>query len=129
MPGMTAVDIDAGPRLTKRKGPRLEKTVLAEVMLALRKHPRVARVWRAQAGLIHTGQQYMSIGNPGSPDIHGYLTDGRALFVECKRENTEPDERQQRWLDHAKAAGCVVFVARGKQDVAFNIPAQPRHTT
>ena len=82
-------------------------------------HPRVQRAYRMNTGagrlLFADGKQsqFIRFGSKGSPDIHGWLKDGTALFVECKRPTGRIRLEQSRWIEEARAAGCVAFIARG----------------
>lgn len=95
--------------------------------MALAMHPRVKRAYRMNTGagrLIFADQtksQFIRFGPKGSPDIHGWLTDGTALFVECKRPTGRIRPEQAKWIDEAREAGCVAFVARGVECVKENL--------
>jgi hypothetical protein len=107
-------------RLTKPEP--LEAQVLKAVLRALELHPAVAKVWRMNTGagqLVRKGgfSQFMRFGFPGSPDIYGYMADGRALYCEVKRPSGTLKPEQAQFLADAQAAGCVAFVARSVDDV------------
>ena len=72
----------------------LEKTVLAQVIKALRADPRVAHVERSQSGLLRDGDRFIRVGFRGKLDITGMLKSGRYFEVECKRPGAMPDVRQ-----------------------------------
>lgn len=106
-------------RLTKPEP--TEAQVLHAVLRALELHPRVAKVWRMNTGagnLQFKGgtSQFIRFGFPGSPDIHGYMRDGRALYCEVKRPSGELKPEQAQFIEQAQAAGCVAFVARSADD-------------
>lgn len=95
----------------------LESDVLADVMHVLEWHPKVAIVYRMNTGAIKRGSRYIRFGFKGSPDIHGVLKGGRALYCETKRPSTDLDEDQIKFRDKALAAGACWFVARRIDDV------------
>ena len=101
----------------------LEAQVLAAVLRALQHHPKVAKAWRMNTGAGHLSHQrggqsqFMRFGFKGSPDIHGYLTDGRALYAEVKRPSGKVTPEQEAFIADARKAGCVAFVARSVDDV------------
>ena len=100
-----------------------ERDILPGVLIALAMHPKVKRAYRMNTGagrLIFADQkksQFIRFGPKGSPDIHGWLQDGRALFVECKRPTGRIRAEQALWIEEAKKCGCAAFVARGIDDV------------
>ena len=100
-----------------------ENTVLASVLEALLYHPLVADAYRMNTGagkLLFadgTASRFIRFGKKGSPDIHGYLTDGRALFVETKRPSGRKRQEQIEWIEKARRHGCVAFFARRIEDV------------
>ena len=51
---------------------------------------------------------------PGWPDLTGYRrSDGRAVFIECKRpKNAKQSEQQKKFIELAKQAGCLAGFAR-----------------
>ena len=95
--------------------------------MALAMHPRVKRAYRMNTGagrLIFADQtksQFIRFGPKGSPDIHGWMTDGTALFVECKRPTGRLRAEQAAWIEAAKKDGCVAFVARSIDDVEAHL--------
>lgn len=104
----------------------LESQVLKAVLHALNVHPAVAKVWRQNtgAGQLTRGSrasQFIRFGFKGSPDIHGYMSDGRALYCEVKRPSGKLKPEQLTFLLEARRAGCVAFVARSVDDVIKNI--------
>ena len=100
-----------------------ESQVLKAVLRTLELHPLVSRAWRVNsgAGKLSYGNgktsQFMKFGFPGCPDIHGYLVDGRALYVEVKRPSGTIDTLQAEFITAAQKNGCVAFVARRIEDV------------
>lgn len=61
--------------------------------------------------------QPVRFGKKGLPDICGYLSDGRALYVECKASDGKLRPEQEAFLDRARKAGCVVILARSVDDL------------
>lgn len=107
-------------RLTKSEP--LEAQVLKTVLRTLELHPAVGKVWRMNTGagkLVRAGgaSQWIQFGFPGSPDIYGYMKDGRAIYCEVKRPSGRVKPEQAAFLQQAKAAGCVAFIARSADDV------------
>lgn len=99
------------------------------ILIALRKHPLVGWVGINNAS-DDRGRRATRLNQP---DLHGYLTDGRALFVEVKahsshhlnKDKSDRMERQEEWLAKARACGCVAFVAWGPWDVEEQLAALP----
>ncbi|HJV73141.1 MAG TPA: VRR-NUC domain-containing protein [Noviherbaspirillum sp.] len=99
-----------------------EAQVLQAVLRALELHPAVAKVWRMNTGagkLVHGNgaSQFIRFGFAGSPDIHGYMADGRALYCEVKRPSGKLKPEQAEFIQNAQKVGCVAFVARSVDDV------------
>ena len=100
-----------------------EAQVLRAVMQRLERHPAVARAWRQNSGAgmltrrSGAASQWIRFGFKGQPDVCGYLNDGRALFVEVKKPSGEVTPEQAEFLQSARSAGCVAFVARSVDDV------------
>lgn len=113
-------------RLTKPE-PK-EAQVLKAVLRALELHPAVSKVWRVNtgAGRLVRGNgasQFIRFGFAGCPDIHGYMVDGRAIYCEVKRPSGEVSQEQKEFIQRAKDAGCIAFVARGVDDVLKELKA------
>lgn len=100
-----------------------ERDILPGVLIALNMHPRVALAWRQNTGAGKfqypdgTTSQWIRFGPKGLPDLQGYLCDGTALYVECKRPGGKLRPEQREWIDRARSCGCVAFVAYGIDDV------------
>lgn len=99
-----------------------ESQVLQTVLRVLELHPLVSKVWRVNTGagkLVRSNgaSQFMRFGFPGCPDIHGYMKDGRAIYCEVKRPSGEVSTEQAAFIEQARKAGCVAFVARNVDDV------------
>lgn len=95
---------------------RYEADVLRDILSALRKHPRVARVERRQSGVFRDGERWIGVGRRGDPDITGILKGGRAFAIEVKRPGEEPNELQARRLEEIKAAGGVAGCAHSVEE-------------
>lgn len=99
-----------------------ETQVLKSVLRALELHSDVAKVWRVNTGagkLVRAGgaSQFIRFGFAGCPDIHGYMKDGRAIYCEVKRPSGVVSPEQLEFIQAAKKAGCVAFIARCFEDV------------
>lgn len=91
---------------------------------------RVAFWWRANVG---AGQfvnadgsltRYLEFNFEGITDICGFLIGGAAFFCEVKRPSVKKARpAQEAFMAKAKAAGCVVLIARGYEDVKRAIDA------
>jgi hypothetical protein len=95
-----------------------EAAALVEVMRALRAHPAVAWVERANSGAARMGKRYVRFGWPGCPDVLGQLKDGRLLGVEVKAPKGRLRLEQAVFLERIVRSGGVAFVARSLRDVA-----------
>ena len=74
--------------------------------------------WRVNAG---RASYNIRLAPKGTPDIIGYLPDGRFLGIEVKRPGKNPTPVQQEWHDRARESKCCVFVARSIEDVENNL--------
>jgi hypothetical protein len=92
-------------------------------------HPAVGGFWRqnTEAFAIGEGQnrRFVRFGPKGSPDIHGYLKDSRALFVEVKRPSGRVSDDQKAFIERAVGHGAVAFVARSVSDVWDKLTVRP----
>jgi hypothetical protein len=108
-----------------------EAAVLSAILRALRLHPAVKHAWRQNTGAFVVGEEagakrYFRSGPKGSPDIHGYLRDGRALFIEVKRPSGRITPEQQSFINDAAGAGCVALVARSVSEVWERLDEESR---
>lgn len=80
---------------------------------------RGVECWRANVGsmTIPGTSRFVRFGKKGMPDIQGYLSDGRALFCECKSATGALRPEQKEFLRRAALAGCKVVVARSVDDL------------
>lgn len=76
--------------------------------------------WRTNAGYI---KRNVKLAPSGTPDIIGYLPNGRLLGIEVKRPKGKVSDSQQAWLDRAEQAGCAVMVARSVEEVVRQMEA------
>jgi hypothetical protein len=107
----------------------LETQVLKAVLRALELHPAVAKVWRMNTGAgkllrANGASQYIQFGFRGSPDIYGFMKDGRAIFCEVKRPSGTVSPEQKAFIQEAQKFGCVAFVARSVEDVLRELKAR-----
>ena len=101
----------------------LEKEVLADVMQALRRDPRVGFVWRQSSGTFQEGDRWIQAGPKGMPDICGFLAGtGRAFFIEVKRPGGKPDPRQATRLAHFARGGAIAGYATSAEEALALLP-------
>lgn len=135
---------------------RPESDVLAEVLEALWRHPKVAFVSRYNSGAFtredpETGKrgfyrfvftysaQAIEFLKPyfprldrllkaklKHPDVLGMLHDGRLFVFECKRQGVKPLPGQQAFLDLVTAHGGIAGVVRSGEEAIALIEAQSR---
>ena len=60
--------------------------------------------------------QFVRFGFKGSPDIHGMMSDGRAMYLEVKSPRGRVREEQKRFLDKVIGAGAVGGVVRSADE-------------
>lgn len=98
-----------------------EADIQAAILRALKVHPVVAMHWRQNTGAMAIGEgkarRFVRFGPKGMPDICGFLTDGRALYIECKTRTGRVSPEQQEFHDRAKKHGAVAIIARSVADV------------
>ena len=122
--GKVAPEIPAA-RIRKPRTPSgeiAERDILKAIMQLLKRHPKVARVWRQNSGTFQ--MQYGAKSRfvrantaRGMSDIAGVLKTGRAFFIEVKARKGVVHEHQQEFLDDVAAGGALAFVARSVDDV------------
>jgi len=83
------------------------KSLTQRTLDNLRKRGFVAHAWRVNAGMI--AGKYPSVPK-GTPDICGYTSEGRALFVEVKDEGDEVSTEQAEFFDRAMKHACFCFI-------------------
>jgi len=122
--GKQAPEIPASraPRVAKPRTEPSEAEILKAIMALLKRHPKVAKVWRVNSGVA----QYQYVAKTsyvrfntakGMSDIMGLLKTGRTLAVEVKARKGIVHEHQQKFLDDINAGGGLAFVARSVDDV------------
>jgi hypothetical protein len=81
-------------------------------------------VWRNNTGGAKIADRFVRFGAVGSADLLGVIPPaGRLLACECKQPGGKPTEKQQAWLAQARAAGAVVIVATGVEDLREQLRA------
>jgi len=108
------------PRRFKLSGPS-EAEIQAAVLRAINYHPAVVWARRMNTGAARTTgrggtERLVFFGFPGSPDIHGMLRGGRALYIEVKTQTGRLTPEQQKFLALAKHHGAAAGVARSVND-------------
>jgi hypothetical protein len=117
-----SLDLLGDPLPRTRARPTLaEAAALAEVLRALRAHPRVALAHRMNSGAIRAGTRYVKFGFRGCPDVLGQLTNGMLLAVEAKAPRGRLRPEQADFLATVNRAGGVGFVARSLRDVVHEL--------
>ncbi len=71
-------------------------------------------VWRTNCGYV---KKNVKLAPDGTPDIIGYLPDGKFLGIEVKLPGKELRPSQEKWLNTAKNNNCAVLVAYSVEDV------------
>lgn len=101
----------------------LEAPIQRQILSYLALVPGV-RAWRVNSGTCPRSNIRMA--PEGTPDICGYLPDGRALFIEVKPPGWKPERKaeRERWaiqsafLEDATSAGCLAFCAHSVEEVS-----------
>lgn len=117
LPGMAA----ARSRKVRRNGRRQNaETVLMRACLDwIALHPGIVpKAWRNNSGLavLRRGGA-IQLAPIGSPDIVGFLADGRFVGIECKLPGEEPSEEQAEFLGLIQRSGGVALVVRGVDEL------------
>jgi hypothetical protein len=100
----------------------LEKTILADVLGALRMDERVALVDRRQAGTFMDGDRYVQVGTRGTLDISGMLVGGRYFEIEVKRPGKHPDENQRHRIEAIRLHGGIAGCAHSAEEALALLP-------
>lgn len=103
-------------------GEPTEAQILKAIMELLRKHPKVAKVWRQNSGAARyqygDKTSYVNFNTAkGMSDIMGILKTGRMLCIEVKSRTGKVAPHQQEFLESITKAGGVAFVARDIETV------------
>jgi hypothetical protein len=110
------------PRTVKPRTEPSEAEILKAIMALLKRHPKVAKVWRQNSGVAQyqygSKTSYVRFNSAkGMSDILGILKTGRTLAIEVKNRTRKVDPHQQQFLDDINAGGGLAFVARSVDDV------------
>ena len=61
-------------------------------------------------------ERFIRFGFPGCPDIIGQLSDGRALYLECKTAEGRATDHQKAFMDKALKHGAVGGIVRSADE-------------
>jgi len=96
----------------------LEKDIQKQILMLLKKHPKIQWVARFNSGTFMDGDRYIkSNSQDGMSDILGMFKGGRLIAIECKSRTGKVKPNQQDFLDLINAGGGLAFVARSVEDV------------
>jgi hypothetical protein len=96
----------------------LEKDIQKQILMLLRKHPKIHWVARFNSGTFMDGDRYITSNSQrGMSDILGMLKGGRLLAIECKSRTGRIDKHQQDFLNLINEGGGLGFIARSVDDV------------
>ena len=99
-----------------------ESEILRAIMALLKRHPRVAQVWRQNSGTFQErnrdgSTRYIRANTAkGMSDIMGVLRDGRTLAIEVKSRAGRMRPGQEEFLQTIRSAGGVAGVCRSVDD-------------
>ena len=106
----------------KPSGEPTESQILKAIMSLLKRHPRVAQVWRQNSGTFQERNRDGSVRyirantQRGMSDIMGILKDGRTLAIEVKSRTGRMRPGQEEFLQTIRSAGGVAGVCRSVDD-------------
>ena len=116
---------DAPKKRIKSDVPRtdlLEKDIQKQILMLLKRHPKVQWVARFNSGTFVSGDRYISSNSQsGMSDILGMLKGGRLFAIECKSRTGRIQPHQQDFLDLINSGGGLAFVARSVEDVTIRL--------
>ena len=116
---------DAPKKRIKSDVPRtdlLEKDIQKQILMLLKRHPKVQWVARFNSGTFVSGDRYISSNSQsGMSDILGMLKGGRLFAIECKSRTGRIQPHQQDFLDLINEGGGLAFVARSVEDVIIRL--------
>ena len=116
---------DAPKKRIKSDVPRtdlLEKDIQKQILMLLKRHPKVQWVARFNSGTFVSGDRYISSNSQsGMSDILGMLKGGRLFAIECKSRTGKIMPHQQDFLDLINNGGGLAFVARSVEDVTIRL--------
>ena len=72
------------------------------------------KAWRNNSG---QARYNIKLAPNGTPDIIGYLPNGKFLGIEVKKPKKKLSPDQELWHSQAILAGCVIITARSVDDV------------
>jgi hypothetical protein len=99
-----------------------EADILRAIMALLKRHPRVAQVWRQNSGTFAErnrdgSTRYIRANTArGMSDVMGVLRDGRTLAIEVKSRTGRMRPGQEEFLATIRQAGGVAGVCRSVDD-------------
>ena len=106
----------------KPSGEPTESQILKAIMSLLKRHPRVAQVWRQNSGTFQERNRDGSVRyirantQKGMSDVMGILKDGRTLAIEVKSRTGRMRPGQEEFLQTIRQAGGVAGVCRSVDD-------------
>jgi len=106
----------------KPSGEPTESQILKAIMSLLKRHPKVAQVWRQNSGTFQERNRDGSVRyirantQKGMSDIMGILKDGRTLAIEVKSRTGRMRPGQEEFLQTIRQAGGVAGVCRSVDD-------------
>ena len=123
--------VDVPPERAPRAKPVLrEAKILRDILVALRRDPRVAMCWRQNAGTF--GERYIKLGPTGMPDVVGILAPedppiyggfaGRFFAIEVKAPGKKPEPHQAEMIERLRSFGCVAGVAHSVEEALGLLP-------
>lgn len=101
-----------------------EAQVLYAVMACLARLQamgKVSKYWRNNSGAYAVGEgkarRFIKFGEKGSPDVIGYLPDGRFMGLEVKKPSGRVTPEQEEFIALAVNSGALCGVVRSVDDV------------
>ena len=100
-----------------------EKNIQAAIIeyLELLDRQGVLKFWRQNSGVFRVDNRFIRAGVSGIPDICGYVSGGKALFIEVKRIGGKKRLDQVAFVENAKRFGAIAFFASSVDDVQFEL--------
>ena len=126
------LDMPPEPKKRTPRKPSTEPTesqILKAIMSLLKRHPRVAQVWRQNSGTFQERNRDGSVRyirantQKGMSDIMGILKDGRTLAIEVKSRTGRMRPGQEEFLQTIRQAGGVAGVCRSVDDAVALLEA------
>lgn len=101
-----------------------EAMVLSDVLSCLKQLQalgKITRFWRNNTGAYEIGvgraRRYVKFGEKGSPDILGFLPDGKFFGLEVKKPSGKLTPEQADFIELAVSTGAMCGVCRSIDDV------------